>query len=619
MEEILHIMQQDKQTLLPKLLDLPGVKKRGALSTAAALLANLPLLGLSEGDAAWVRILNVSLKEHRSPDETRELVHLMAGKKQGEYLARHFQYLNLREMLQALEIDTLSAMYHVLKVEGVDKNSAKRRRIAGEEEKQSLVLVATALMEKLESRFAGDRHVALQLRELYADQLEVAKLADLVITSHEEVQLATLAEELDLSLGVKLLDKISQGLNAWNRHRTLAECLSSFAVGIGKRHEKNGALQKASECFRQAMRFHCNKEARGLLTDVLLACHSSKHHAPAIDRCELLNLLAEEGRWETLVQKWSALDGSPEKTLMWTMDQVDQLARGFEMAENQKEAALLYINQGLVKEASGYKHEAFAAFRKAYNVGDNAEKSAESGLTRLAVEVGRVQDAATDLLSPLLGGTDEARQRVHTCFKLLQDYVDLRVGAGRPGPGSGPEPRDSPIHELHNLFVDSQDSDCIIERKPAAEAPASLSAAPATPLSVAPATPLWQASNWTQKAGQLREQHPDRVPTICTPALDPNRPDTSMDYFKKPWKFLLKEDATSADLKRQIQKRLMESGPSQSSQHILGAASEVQPSVGSAQLIGHLYERHKRDDCLYLKFTLDKNAPGGPRLELFLA
>lgn len=92
-----------------------------------------------------------------------------------------------------------------------------------------------------------------------------------------------------------------------------------------------------------------------------------------------------------------------------------------------------------------------------------------------------------------------------------------------------------------------------------------------------------------------------------------------MDYFKKPWKFLLKEDATSADLKRQIQKRLMESGPSQSSQHILGAASEVQPSLGNAQLIGHLYERHKRDDCLYLKFTLDKYASGGLRLELFLA
>jgi len=67
--------------------------------------------------------------------------------------------------------------------------------------------------------------------------------------------------------------------------------------------------------------------------------------------------------------------------------------------------------------------------------------------------------------------------------------------------------------------------------------------------------------------------------------------------------------------KRQIQKRLMESGmeflpafvcfcffstssatlalspgPSQSSQHILGAASEVQPSLGNAQLIGHLYD-----------------------------
>ena len=127
----------------------------------------------------------------------------------------------------------------------------------------------------------------------------------------------TLAEEMDLSLGVKLLDKISQGLAGWNPQPTLSECLSCFAVQIGKRHEKNGALQKASECFRQAMRFHFNKEARGLLTDVLLACHSSKHHAPAINSCELLNLLAEEGRWETLVQKWSALEGCAEKTLMW--------------------------------------------------------------------------------------------------------------------------------------------------------------------------------------------------------------------------------------------------------------------------------------------------------------
>ena len=29
-----------------------------------------------------------------------------------------------------------------------------------------------------------------------------------------------------------------------------------------------------------------------------------------------------------------------------------------------------------------------------------------------------------------------------------------------------------------------------------------------------------------RKAGQLREQHPDRVPTICSPALDPNRHQT---------------------------------------------------------------------------------------------
>ena len=85
--------------------------------------------------------------------------------RQGEYLARHFQYLNLREMhapqmynfhnlhsqghssvptfarLQALEIDTLSAMYHVLKVEGrqgtkchrcVDLKSTVRRFIAAD-------------------------------------------------------------------------------------------------------------------------------------------------------------------------------------------------------------------------------------------------------------------------------------------------------------------------------------------------------------------------------------------------------------------------------------------------------------------------------------------------------
>ena len=48
----------------------------------------------------------------------------------------------------------------------------------------------------------------------------------------------------------------------------------------------------------------------------------------------------------TYSSAWPALDGSPEKTLMWTAEQVDQLARRFEMAGDRTEVALLDINQG---------------------------------------------------------------------------------------------------------------------------------------------------------------------------------------------------------------------------------------------------------------------------------
>ena len=38
-------MSEDKATLLPKLLDIPSVKKKGAVPTAAALLRTVPLTG----------------------------------------------------------------------------------------------------------------------------------------------------------------------------------------------------------------------------------------------------------------------------------------------------------------------------------------------------------------------------------------------------------------------------------------------------------------------------------------------------------------------------------------------------------------------------------------------
>eukprot|EP00438_Fugacium_kawagutii_P013304 Skav206484 [mRNA] locus=scaffold1128:45339:47847:+ [translate_table: standard] len=250
------------------------------------------------------------------------------------------------------------------------------------------------------------------------------------------------------------------------------ESIKKFAVQIGCRFLRSKDLQKASETFRQAMHLQPNdKEARRLLTDALLERHANEE----IDRAELLKLLAEEGRWAVVADQWAALQGNADIIKTWPTERLHALGAEFERRGDNRAAASLHLARGVANEAAGLKEEAFAAYRLAYKLGE--EKSAQSALARLAVQVGRVQDAAADLLCPLLGETDQARERVYACFKLFQDYVDYRVG------GAPHEPDLTPPSTIFPLFT----------------APAT--PMPATPASTAaPATPLWQATNWTQKA-----------------------------------------------------------------------------------------------------------------------
>eukprot|EP00434_Breviolum_minutum_P010764 symbB.v1.2.009495.t1/scaffold590.1/size183855/7 len=631
MEEILHMLQQAKATLLPKLLDVPSVKKKGAVSTAAALLRTVPTVGLSDGDAAWVRILNISLKENKSQDETKELVQLMAGKEQAEYLAKHFEHLHVGEMLDSLDIDVLCPMYRAIKLEGVVSTSAKRRRIVGEKT-ETRKLLAGALIAKLESHLetaesgAATTHSihSIALRDLYTDELQLGKLVMLIMKSHKVLDMASFSKEVDLTFGGKLLEKISEALRdlRGDPDAGLLEDLSDFAIRIGKRLAKH-ELVKAAAAFRGAMHFCSHGQGRTLLTDVLLALHDS-NKSQGVDKEELLNLLADDGRYSTLVEKWDALEGSPMKTQTWQAEKVERLCEEFEKTGSYQTAAQLHVQLGHVKESCGKKDEAFLCFRQAYKLGDTPQRAGEMGLARLAVEVGRVQDAATEFISPVVGQAQEVQHRIRLCFRLVEDYVNHRLDSigQRAGPSQArmAECRGSSTPAFDSLlqnFCDSQDSEIGAPVR-TTTTPTVPPTVPSTPASAAPGTPLWQAANWTQKAGQLREQHPDRVPTICSPSLDPNRDQThQIDHFMKPWKFLLKEDASCSDLKRQIQKRLESGLLAGSSPQILGAASEVQAPIQNVELIGRLYGRHKRDDCLHLKFTVDKHE-GGFRLELFL-
>ena len=299
--------------------------------------------------------------------------------------------------------------------------------------------------------------------------------------------MAAFSKEVDLTVGGKLLETISAALHG-DPDAGLLEDLSDFAIRIGNRLAQH-ELVKAAAAFRGAMRFCPNGQGRTLLTDVLLQCHDSSK-SQGVDKQELLNLLADDGRYSTLVEKWEALEGTTMKTQTWQPEKVERLAAEFEKTGSSQTAAQLHVQLGHVKEACGKKDEAFLCFRQAYKLGDTPGRGGEMGLARLAVEVGRVQDAATEFIAPVVGQTQEVQHRIRLCFRLVEDYVNHRLDSAgqRASPtrarmtecrGSG-----SPVYERTS--------------SPASWAPTT--PVPSTPASAAPGTPLWQAANWTQKA-----------------------------------------------------------------------------------------------------------------------
>ena len=325
--------------------------------------------------------------------------------------------------------------------------------------------------------------------------------------------MASFSKEVDLTFGGKLLEKISVALDdlRGDPDAGLLEDLSDFAIRIGKRLAKH-ELVKAAAAFRGAMHFCSHGQGRTLLTDVLLALHDS-NKSQGMDKEELLNLLAEDGRYSTLVEKWDALEGSPMKTQAWQAEKVERLCSEFEKTGSYQTAAQLHVQLGHVKEACGKKDEAFLCFRQAYKLGDTPQRAGEMGLARLAVEVGRVQDAATEFISPVVGQAQEVQHRIRLCFRLVEDYVNHRLDSigQRAGPSQArmAECRGSSTPAFDSLlqnFCDSQDSEIGAPVR-ATTTPTVPPTVPSTPASAAPGTPLWQAANWTQKAWHTLHVH----------------------------------------------------------------------------------------------------------------
>lgn len=569
MDEVLRKVQKDRATMISKLLGLPEVKQpKTALLKAKALLKNLDEVRsdcLCENDTAWKKIIQLSLKESRSTDDAKELAFLMAQKRQSEYLAAHSKNLHLLDVLPYLDNDVVEQIRENFKLRCQEGAAPKRGSLA-EAQDPELDQVTKVLVDKLERAWDESRELdtAKKLRDLYTEQKEIQKLMCLF-----QSQPALLDDDYASTVEEGTARCLAQEFSETHNKPAALSCLTSnlatFSLTLGKRCQAMTELAQACEYYRLAHKFDPDEavvKPNACLCEVLLELQRTDHF---VDKEELREVLALASRWQIMVQLWPLIGGPPHDALRsWQTQRISLLA---EEAKRSKESSaadiFLYLSQR--QDAEGSKQMAFESAKQAYTLGAS---SAQEDLARLALEVGRVKDATDTILKSKFD--EEAQSAIQACMSMMMAYSDQARGRpGRPEPSPQPE-----------------------EPSPAS----------------------WSDKAHGKRAGQLREQHPGYLPTICSPAVNPLCEFPMTDFFKKPWKFLQKEEYTVLDLKKKIEKRLSEAG---TLPPILGSASELRPPLADAERIGRLFERHQRQSCLHLHYTLDKLPHGGTRLELF--
>eukprot|EP00913_Durusdinium_trenchii_P027975 g26229.t1 len=506
----------------------------------ALLKAKALLKNLDEVRSDCVNSSNpLHWEESRSTDDAKELAFLMAQKRQSEYLAAHSKNLHLLDVLPYLDNDV---------VEQIRENFKLRCHFAYLQSGNNWT------KDKLERAWDESRELdtAKKLRDLYTEQKEIQKLMCLF-----QSQPALLDDDYASTVEEGTARCLAQEFSETHNKPAALSCLTSnlatFSLTLGKRCQAMTELAQACEYYRLAHKFDPDEavvKPNACLCEVLLELQRTDHF---VDKEELREVLALASRWQIMVQLWPLIGGPPHDALRsWQTQRISLLA---EEAKRSKESSaadiFLYLSQR--QDAEGSKQMAFESAKQAYTLGAS---SAQEDLARLALEVGRVKDATDTILKSKFD--EEAQSAIQACMSMMMAYSDQARGRpGRPEPSPQPE-----------------------EPSPAS----------------------WSDKAHGKRAGQLREQHPGYVPTICSPAVNPLCEFPMTDFFKKPWK------------KKKIEKRLSEAG---TLPPILGSASELRPPLADAERIGRLFERHQRQSCLHLHYTLDKLPHGGTRLELF--
>jgi len=480
--EVLQQLRHDRHAASAALLDLPGIADASSVKQKGTrLLERMEGMQLAQRDTNWVRVLHLCLLQNQDATNLRELAQLMATKEQWDFLAKHFNRLNVQEILGDLRIKDLEALYTASKQHAsshvATPPTAKRRRLAHHAGASSneLALALADTTENNETNPAHDhkirqvgealaaklvcceedsglpdklsrlRDLLVELYESSHDHSYVTRLSELISSSCEHIDLPTWAETADLDLLQVVLDEFNlvarlketslgaiisaEGeaetalVHRADENAELKMRLAMVACVLGERQIANGRLEEAGEAFRQARQLDNNRpNATKSLLQVLLA----QHKLNPLDVChlELVELLAVQAEWAELVERYDSLRPALREVFStWNAEQLHELAGALENGDRTVEAAEANVAVALRNEQAGRQSLAYKHFRHAFDQ-NPGNRDAEAGVCRLALAAGCVEDAAAELL---LKPTSRLDARVKAVVQLLTRHAETKA------------------------------------------------------------------------------------------------------------------------------------------------------------------------------------------------
>lgn len=479
--EVLQRLGQDRHAASAALLDLPGIADASSVrQTATRLLERVEGMQLAQRDTSWVRVLQLCLLQNQDATNLRELAQLMATKEQWDFLATHFDRLNVQDVLGNLRSTDLEALYTASKLHAsshvATPPAAKRQRLANHDASSNeLALVLANIPESNENNpahnhkirqvgealaaklaFCEDepelpdklsrlRDLLVELYGLSQDHSYVTRLSELITSSCQHIDLPTWAKTADVDLLRVVLKEFNLGarlketsvgasssaereaetalVHRPDKNGVLNTLLATVACVLGERQMADGRLEEAGEAFRQARQLDDHPIASKSLLKVLLAQH--RLNPLHVCHLELVELLAVQAEWAELVERYDSLRPALREVFpTWNAEQLHELARALENGHRNVEAAEANVAVALCNEQAGRQSLAYKHFRHAFDQ-NPSNQDAEAGVCRLALAAGCVEDAAAELL---LKPASRLDARVKAVVQLLTRHAETKAG-----------------------------------------------------------------------------------------------------------------------------------------------------------------------------------------------